>query len=93
MKPGRVMQDSPEEIKACLSCEKEECVNCLRYRYSDTKRKAGRPGSPLAAIKGDECIFFNSIKEAAEAFGITQSAIYSAINNKHRCKDYYWRYI
>ena len=24
--------DAPEDIKKCLSCEKEKCINCLKHK-------------------------------------------------------------
>ena len=93
MRAGKHKPDSPEEIKACLSCEKSECVNCLRYNYTEPKGNAGRPGKPIVAIKGDEWHLFQSAKEAAKAFGTSSSAISAAITRKHRCAGYYWRFV
>ena len=93
MRAGKNKPDSPEDIKACLNCEKAECVNCLRYNYSAPQGNAGRPGKPIVAVNGDEWHLFNSAVEAAKKFGISSSAISSAVRGKHRCAGYFWRYV
>lgn len=92
-KPGIASLDSPEQIKACLSCTREECVNCLRRNYAESGKARGRPGRPIIAIKGSEWHIFHTVKDAAEAMGASQSAICGAIRRKNRCSRYYWRYV
>jgi hypothetical protein len=92
MKPGMHKTDSPAEIRACLSCTKKECVNCLRENYTEPTGRVGRPSRPVVAIMGDEWHLFKSVKEAAEAFETNQGALRAAISNKRKCKGYYWRF-
>lgn len=93
MKPGTWKFDSPEEIRACLSCEREECVNCLRENYVEPTGKIGRPAKTVVAIKGKEWILFHSAKEAAETFETTPATIRAAIRNKFKHMGYCWRYL
>lgn len=92
MKPGMHKTDSPEEIRACLSCTKKECVNCLRENYTEPTGKVGRPAKPVVAIRGKEWLLFSSTKEAAEALETNPVTIRAAIRNKFRHKGYYWRF-
>lgn len=89
MKRDSYKVDGPEEIRACLSCTKETCNNCLN---GNTYDRRGAPGKPVIGINGEECVLFVTAAAAAVALNASKSAISKAIARKTKCKGYYWRF-
>lgn len=80
--------DSPEDIKKCLSCERGSCCNCLAYpKSSIPKRK-----TPVEQLDGDKVVaIYESQKEASLKTGISQSLICNAIAYNKPTHGFYWR--
>lgn len=88
----QVREDSPEEIRKCLSCPRAKCVNCLSPYYVPPKQKKNKRGVPVTAFGNGEELHFECVREAAAAMFVTESAIQQALRVGCRCKNYYWRY-
>ena len=85
----QVREDSPEEIQKCLNCTRARCVNCLSPSYVPPKNKRG---VSVTAFGNGEELHFGSVREAAAAMCVSESAIQQALRVGCRCQKYHWRY-
>lgn len=84
--------DSQELISKCLSCERDECVNCISggKRGPNGQRKVEQLSRDGKFI---QC--FPSIKEAAEATGIGVANLNGLLRSRGKRKTaggFCWRY-
>ena len=91
--------DTPEEIRACLSCQLPRCINCLDDKhnygreYAETKKRPRYNGGPVSAhnAAGEEVMRFASAAQAAKALNVASGTIRTALREGCRCKKLYWR--
>lgn len=73
--------DTPEQIRACLSCEKKRCTNCAKDNGIGTPPR-GRV-RPVVITKNGKRTHYGSLTAAASALGMNPDTLWRALKRGH----------
>lgn len=87
--------DGEEEIKLCLSCEREDCINCLALKKElrDRPYRGGRVHSvDQYALDGTFIKTWRTLAEAARAYSVPAKTISRSCKmGNYPVKGYIWK--
>ena len=85
--------DGEEEIKLCLSCEREDCINCLSSKINKPSLRRGRAKLvDQYALNGTFIKTFYSLSEAARTINVNLRTIGRACKRGYPLGGYIWKY-
>ena len=82
--------DREEEILLCLSCNREECINCLGISKSN-KRKNEKAVDQFQ-LSGEHIKTHSSMAAAARTIDVDARIIKRACENDYPARGYLWKY-
>lgn len=85
-------EDTPEQIRGCLSCRRRYCNNCLKH--SKERRLSGQYRTPVYQYDKSMRLIgeWPTASVAAEMLGINRGSISSAINGRLKTAGgFIWR--